>query len=69
MNASLRDKGMGKTSGEMDLRACVQSARKCVLAMQAIPRARDNTYRGATGYLGNDMGMDYAFFMILLHVS
>ena len=67
LNASLRDKGTGKTTGSMRFRACVQCARTCVLALQAIPRAREATFRGATGFLGdefqaNGMGMDFAFF-------
>jgi hypothetical protein len=71
-NTSLRDKGMGKVSGSMALRACVQSARTCVLTLQAIPRPHEPTFRGATGFLGhefqaNGMGMDFAFFSTSLH--
>ena len=71
LNTALRDKGMGKDKGmdkgELRFKACVQSARKCLLGMQAIPRAHANTFRGVTGFLGhefesNTMGMDYAFF-------
>jgi hypothetical protein len=67
LNTALRDKGMGKAAGELGFKACVQSARKCLLDMQAIPRPHANTYRGATGFIGHefessDMGMDYAFF-------
>ena len=67
LNTALRDKGTGKAEGELGFRACVQSARKCVINMQAIERPHANTFRGATGYLGDefessDMGMDYAFF-------
>ena len=67
LNTALRDKGTGKVTGELDFKACVQSARKCLLDMQAIPRPHANTFRGITGYLADDfeskgMGMDYAFF-------
>jgi hypothetical protein len=67
LNTALRDKGTGKASGELGFKACVQSARKCLLDMQAIPRPESSTFRGATGFLGhefeqNAMGMDYAFF-------
>jgi hypothetical protein len=67
LNTALRDKGTGRTQGELGFKACVQSARKCLLDMQAIPRPHANTFRGITGYLADDfeskgMGMDYAFF-------
>ena len=67
LNTALRDKGAGRTPGEMPYRACVQSARKGVLIFQAIPRPAATTFRGVTGYLaeafkGDGMGMDYAFF-------
>ena len=66
LNTALRDKGSGKAAGELGFKACVQSARKCLLDMQAIPRPHANTYRGITGYLADGlesdaMGMDYAF--------
>jgi hypothetical protein len=67
LNTALRDKGAGRTPGEMPYRACVQSARKGVLIFQAIPRPAATTFRGVTGYLAeafkaDKMGMDYAFF-------
>jgi hypothetical protein len=67
LNASLRDKGSGKIGGDMPFRACVQSARKGVLHLQAIKRPGACTFRGVTGFLAEDfksdkMGMDYAFF-------
>ena len=78
LNGALRIKG--KFSGasfvsevkaqgtqELGFKACIQSARKCLLAMQAIKRPAVNTFRGATGYLGHEfeaekIGMDFAFF-------
>ena len=67
LNTALRDKGAGRAGGELGFKACVQSARKCLLDMQAIPRPHASTFRGATGFIGHefessDMGMDYAFF-------
>ena len=66
-NAALRDSGLGRTTGELGFKACVQSARTCVLHMQAIRRPKAATFRGVTGYLGNEfesnaMGMDFASF-------
>ena len=66
LNTALRDRGTGK-SQRLGFRACAQSARKCLLKMQAIVRPPAKTFRGITGYLGekfesSDMGMDYAFF-------
>jgi hypothetical protein len=64
-NTSLRNKGLGSsrlwrkvansvTTSKMPFRVCVQNARQCVLSMQAIKRAHKNTFRGATGFLGNE---------------
>ena len=53
---------------EVPCRRSILLARRCLILMQAIPRAhKDSSYRGVTGYLGRgfragDMGMDYAFF-------
>jgi hypothetical protein len=72
LNTSLRDKGQNKTKGDLKFKACVQFARTCVLALQAVPREKTSTFRGATGYLshafqGDGMGMDYAFFSTSLN--
>ena len=66
LNSALRDKGMGKVEGDLGFKACIQSARKCLLVMQAIPRPKASTFRGISGYLPADfatmvMGMDYSF--------
>jgi hypothetical protein len=67
MNNALREKGTGKEPGELGFKICIQTARNCLLCMQAIPRPRAHSFRGATGYLGeefgsSEMGLDYAFF-------
>jgi hypothetical protein len=70
MNTALRATGAALQAGncapELKLRACIQSARKCLLQMAAIPRPREDTYRGVTGFLGSEfesseLGMDFAF--------
>jgi uncharacterized membrane protein YgcG len=67
MNKALRDKGAGRPAGgELRFRVCIQSARKCLLKMAAIPRPHADTFRGVTGYLAeefesNAIGMDFAF--------
>jgi hypothetical protein len=65
-----------KTKGDppIPFRACIQSARKCVLVMQAIKREPKGTYRGITGYLAENfkkdgMGMDFAFFSTTVDIS
>jgi len=65
-NAALRQKGSqtSEAQGELRFKACVQSARSCVLSMQAIRRPAANTFRGITGYLTeafehSGMGMDF----------
>jgi hypothetical protein len=65
MNNALRG-FMPRIDGKIPLRACVQSARKGILSLQAIPRPPDSSFRGVAGFLatkfGADrMGMDYAF--------
>jgi hypothetical protein len=65
MNSALRG-FVPKVDGQIPLRACVQSARKGILSLQAIPRPPDSSFRGVTGYLATQfeaerMGMDYAF--------
>jgi hypothetical protein len=68
MNKALRDKGAGRSAGELcRFRACIQSARKCLLKMAAIKRPHVDTFRGVTGYLAvkfesERIGMDFAFF-------
>ena len=67
LNTALRAKGAGMTYDQMPYQACVQSARKGILAFQAIPRPAATTFRGVTGFLADKfkadkMGMDYAFF-------
>jgi hypothetical protein len=59
-NTALRNKGNGEFRAEttMQFRACVQNARKCALVMQAIKRAKKATFRGVTGYLGNEFNGD-----------
>jgi hypothetical protein len=74
MNTALRSTGTalhnkahsGSPVPELKFRACIQSARKCLLEMAALPREATNTYRGVTGYLADEfehsrMGMDFAF--------
>jgi hypothetical protein len=73
MNAALRKKGMELMKGNMQgkgtalrFKACIQSARQCLISMQAIPREHVDTYRSVNGYLGgeferNNIGLDYAF--------
>ena len=53
-------------SKQIPLRACVQSARKGIVRLQAIPRPPESSFRGVTGYLperfeAERIGMDYAF--------
>ena len=53
--------------GQLGFKACVQSARNCLVSMLGIARSAEPTYRGVTGYLASNfahdrMGMDYAFF-------
>ena len=71
-NKALRDKGSSLRGNgpdkDMPFRACVQSARSCLLTMEKIERPSKaecvSTFRGVTGYLGRafSFGMDYAFF-------
>jgi hypothetical protein len=71
MNGALRAKGRELMEGALQndrlrFQACIQSARRCLLSMQAIPRPHVETYRSVNGYLGgefekNDIGLDYAF--------
>lgn len=68
LNTALRDKGEGKTVGDMQFRACAQSARRCLLTMMRYPASDTPTFRGVTGFLPDHfkkdekMGMDFAFF-------
>jgi hypothetical protein len=66
MNNALRG-FLPKVEGGIPLRACVQSARKGILGLQAIQRAPESSFRGVTGYLApkfeaERIGMDFAFF-------
>ena len=67
LNDALRAKGTANEQGELGFKVCIQTARNCLLGMQAIPRSPAHSFRGATGYLGeefssSEMGLDYAFF-------
>jgi hypothetical protein len=74
LNSALRAKGTGTEQGELGFKTCIQTARSCLLGMQAIPRPPAHTFRGATGYLGDEfdasqMGLDFAFFSASAHES